>query len=251
MLRRGSVSAVALVALVAALVAAARWVTPEPDLGGVPLGGAPYAPVQAAAAAPAVPAAEGVGPARLPRVDQAWLTRTATRAGIPQTALAAYARATLRAPRGCGLGWTTLAAIGWVESHHGTLGDRVLGLDGTSSTPIVGPALDGDGGFSAIPATRAGTRLHGDPRWDHAVGPMQFITSTWRAWGADGDGDGRRDPQDIDDAAWAAARYLCADGRDLTSGAGWSGGIFSYNTSQAYLDSIYAAATAYAERTSR
>ncbi|MCY7396135.1 MAG: lytic murein transglycosylase, partial [Nocardioides sp.] len=164
------------------------------------------------------------------------------------TALAAYARATLRAPQACGLGWTTLAALRWVESQHGTLGGRILGLDGVSSQPVLGPALDGAAGFRAIPASRRGTALHGDARWDHALGPMQFITSTWQQWGADGDGDGSRDPQDVDDAAWAAARYLCADGHDLGGGAGWSAAIYSYNRSQAYLDSIYATASEYAAR---
>lgn len=249
MVRVGTSFVVAVLLVSGLVLAISRLTGPGPDLGAVPLGGAPYAAAPAApvAAAPRAVPAPGAG-AALPVVDATWLARTARRAGIPPTALAAYARATLRSPDGCGLGWTTLAAIGWIESQHGTLGDRVLGLDGTSSTPIIGPALDGAGGFGAIAATRAGTALHGDRTWDHAVGPMQFITSTWQAWGADGDGDGIADPQDLDDAAWSAARYLCADGRDLTSGTGWSGGIFSYNRSQAYLDSIYAAASAYAER---
>jgi membrane-bound lytic murein transglycosylase B len=238
-----------LVMMSAGIVVAAHALVPTPDTdGAIPPGGAPYAAVPAPVAAvvqpPAPTSSDG-----LPVVDPAWLARTARRSGVPQTALTAYARASLRAPGSCHLGWTTLAAIGWVESHHGTIGKRVLDLDGTSSTPIVGPALDGSGGFGAIPTTETGTRLHGDNRWDHAVGPMQFITSTWLQWGADGDGDGVVDPQDVDDAAWAAARYLCADGRDLSDGSGWSGGIFSYNHSQAYLDSIYAAASAYAERT--
>ncbi len=47
----------------------------------------------------------------------------------------------------------------------------------------------------------------------------------------------------------SAARYLCADGHDLASGAGWADAVFSYNHSQSYIDDVYAAATAYAERT--
>jgi hypothetical protein len=43
--------------------------------------------------------------------------------------------------------------------------------------------------------------------------------------------------------------YLCADGHDLTSGAGWADAIFSYNHAQSYVDSVYAAAKAYADRT--
>jgi membrane-bound lytic murein transglycosylase B len=78
---------------------------------------------------------------------------------------------------------------------------------------------------------------------------MQFIPSTWEAWGADGDGDGVADPNDIDDAAYATARYLCSDG-SLT-GSGWSAAVYSYNHSDAYVRQVYAAAAAYAARTSR
>ena len=67
-------------------------------------------------------------------------------------------------------------------------------------------------------------------------------------WGADGDGDGTADPNDIDDAAYAASRYLCADGHDLTTAAGWADAVFSYNHAQEYVDAVHAAATAYAER---
>ncbi len=89
--------------------------------------------------------------------------------------------------------------------------------DGRSRTPILGPALDGDP-FAAIRATPETSAWHGDPVWDHAVGPLQFIPSTWETWGTDADGDGVADPNDIDDAACAAVAYLCADGHDLTTG---------------------------------
>lgn len=187
-------------------------------------------------------------PAAPTRVDPAWVERTAARAGIPAPAVRAYANAQLAEPRGCRVGWTTLAGIGWVESQHGTIGGRTLGADGHASAPVIGPALDGKR-FAAIPATPESSAWHGDPVWDHAVGPLQFIPSTWDTWGTDGDGDGVADPNDIDDAAMSAARYLCADGHDLASGAGWADAVFSYNHSQSYIDDVYAAATAYAERT--
>ncbi|HEY0948951.1 lytic transglycosylase domain-containing protein, partial [Nocardioides sp.] len=183
------------------------------------------------------------------RVDPRWVARTAARAGIPGPAVRAYANAQLAEPAGCDVGWTTLAGIGWVESHHGTIDGRTLGEDGHSSTPILGPALDGRGQVAAIPATPQSRAWHGDPAWDHAVGPLQFIPSTWAAWGADGDGDGTADPNDLDDAAYAAVRYLCADGHDLESGQGWADAVFSYNHAQSYVDAVYAAASAYAERT--
>ena len=163
-------------------------------------------------------------------------------------AVRAYATAQLREPRGCEVGWTTLAGIGWVESQHGTLDGRTLADDGRSSTPILGPALDGDP-YAAIRATPETSTWHGDPVWDHAVGPLQFIPSTWEQWGTDADRDGVADPNDVDDAAGAAVAYLCADGHDLTAGAGWADAVFGYNHDQSYVDSVYAAATAYASRT--
>jgi len=187
-------------------------------------------------------------PAAPTQVDPAWVTTMAGRAGIPAAAVRAYANAQLAEPRGCKVGWTTLAGIGWVESQHGTIGGRTLGDDGRSSKPVLGPALDGKD-FAAIRATPESTAWHGDPTWDHAVGPLQFIPSTWETWGADGDADGVADPNDIDDAAFTAARYLCADGHDLTTGAGWADAVFGYNHTQSYVDAVYAAATAYAERT--
>ena len=187
-------------------------------------------------------------PAAPTRVDPRWVTAMANKAGISAPAVRAYANAQLSEPRTCKVGWTTLAGIGWVESQHGTIGGRTLGEDGHPSTPVLGPALDGKD-FAAIRATPESTAWHGDPTWDHAVGPLQFIPSTWETWGGDGDGDGVADPNDIDDAAYTAARYLCADGHDLTTGAGWADAVFGYNHDQSYVDSVYAAASAYADRT--
>jgi hypothetical protein len=195
-------------------------------------------------------AAQAGAPSAPTRVDPGWVAGMAGRAGIPVPAVRAYANAQLSEPRGCKVGWTTLAGIGWVESQHGTIGGRTLDDDGHSSTPVLGPALNGKGEFAAIRATPETTPWHGDPAWDHAVGPLQFIPSTWETWGADGDADGVADPNDLDDAALTAARYLCADGHDLTTGAGWADAVFGYNHAQTYVDAVYSAATAYADRTS-
>ncbi len=181
-------------------------------------------------------------------VDPAWLAATAATTGIPAPALRAYARTQLRDVGGCGIGWTTLAGIGWVESQHGTIGGRSLGDDGRSSTPILGPALNGRGAFAAIRSTPQSQAWHGDRAWEHAVGPMQFLPSTWATWGTDGDGDGIADPGDLDDATAATARYLCAAGSDVSSGSGWAAAVFSYNHAQSYVDAVYAASAAYAAR---
>ena len=192
-----------------------------------------------------VPAGQPLG---VPQVDEAWLERMSRRTGIPAPALRAYARVQLADDAGCPVGWTTLAGIGWVESHHGTLGGRRLADDGRPSTAILGPALDGRGDFAAIPATPGSQAWHRDTVWEHAVGPMQFLPSTWETWATDGDGDGRADPHDLDDAAAAAARYLCASGADVTTGEGWSSAVLTYNPARAYVLAVHEAASAYADR---
>ena len=223
----------------------------------VPGPGAAY--VQPLAPAPSVAAAAGrttsQGPSRSAArslVDAGWVTRTATLAGIPGPAVRAYADAelVLRSEQpSCHLAWNTLAGIGWIESQHGTVGGRALAPDGRSSRPILGPALNGSSGFAAIRSTPASAGWHGDRTWEHAVGPLQFLASTWDWWGADGDGDGVADPRDLDDAALAAARYLCADGHDLATDAGWNAAVHSYNHDQGYVSNVAAAANAYASRT--
>jgi membrane-bound lytic murein transglycosylase B len=77
---------------------------------------------------------------------------------------------------------------------------------------------------------------------------MQFIPSTWDLAGRDGNGDGKADPFNIDDAALSAAAYLCAHGRDLTTAQGWTDAIYSYNQSGFYLSQVRDQATAYAAK---
>lgn len=182
--------------------------------------------------------------------DAQWVIRAAGLTGIPERALRAYVAAAVTvnatAPR-CGVGWNTVAAVGFVETAHGTYGGGSLTAAGQGSRPVVGPVLDG-AGFAAIADTDAGT-LDGDTRWDRAVGPMQFIPSTWQLVGRDGNGDGAADPFNIDDAALSAATYLCAQGRDLTTADGWTDAIYAYNQSDAYIGQVRDQATAYAAKT--
>ena len=110
--------------------------------------------------------------------------------GLPMSlvALDAYLRAeTALADEtpGCRIEWWMIAAVGRAESHHGELGGRTIGPDGTVSTPIIGVALDGGPGVRAIVDTDGGA-LDTDAVWDRAVGPMQFIPETWSYRGRDG-----------------------------------------------------------------
>lgn len=105
-----------------------------------------------------------------------------------------------------GLSWTVLAAIGQIESSHGR---------------NTGPSSAG------------------------ALGPMQFLPSTWRSYGVDGDGDGRADIMNPYDAVPAAAKYLCGYGAGR-GGRHLSYAIWQYNHSDEYVNSVLALSRAYA-----
>jgi membrane-bound lytic murein transglycosylase B len=161
---------------------------------------------------------------------------------IPVTALTAYQRAAdilVEVKPSCGLTWTLLAAIGRVESDHGRYGGAELGGDGVSSPQVVGVPLDGEGPVAQIRDTDGG-RLDNDAQWDRAVGPMQFIPSTWSLVGVDGDGDGVRSVDDIDDAALAAGIYLCAGAESLQTRDAKEAALFRYNDSKAYVALVMA-----------
>ncbi|HWD04974.1 MAG TPA: lytic murein transglycosylase [Amycolatopsis sp.] len=178
-----------------------------------------------------------------------WAREVAAVTGVPARALRAYGNAELAmrsADPGCRISWATLAGIGRIESNHGQYGGAVLRADGRPSKPIIGVPLDGSAGVRAIGDTDGG-RIDGDPAADRAVGPMQFIPSTWRKWAADGNNDGLGDPQQIDDAALTAARYLCAGGRDMATASGWWSGILSYNNSTEYAQKVFGLADSYAK----
>lgn len=159
---------------------------------------------------------------------------------VPARVLTAYQNAVGllgRADPGCRLSTPLLAAIGRVESGH-ALGGRV-DAKGTTTVRILGPRLDGGLGVASISDTDQG-KYDGDPVWDRAVGPMQFIPSTWSRWGADGNGDGVADPHNVDDAALAAGRYLCAAGGDVGSPQGLRRAVLAYNNSEYYLNLVLA-----------
>ncbi|GHI08493.1 lytic transglycosylase [Streptomyces cellostaticus] len=165
------------------------------------------------------------------------VSRGEAEAGIPATVLDAYkkAEAELRSSKpGCNLPWQLLAAIGKVESGQAR-GGRV-DANGTTIGHILGPQLDGNG-FALIPDTDHG-EYDGNSQYDQAVGPMQFIPSTWAWAGRDGNGDGKEDPNNVYDAALAAGHYLCRNSWDMSTEGGLHSAILSYNNSQDYLNLV-------------
>jgi membrane-bound lytic murein transglycosylase B len=182
-----------------------------------------------------------------PKGTQLWRISSTSGHDVPVAAKRAYvaaARTMERTRPGCGIEWWLLAGIGRVESDHGRYGGSKLGTDGVSRPMIRGIALNGVGPVAAIPDSDDG-RLDGDKVWDRAVGPMQFIPTTWAGMGSpDGDGDGVSTPNDIDDAALAAAMYLCGSS-SLRSESGMRAAVFRYNHSDYYVDLVMAFARGY------
>jgi membrane-bound lytic murein transglycosylase B len=167
--------------------------------------------------------------------------------GIPEVALEAYQRAAAALAvrdAACHVPWQLLAAIGRVESDNGLFGGAVLLPDGYGTRPIYGIPLDGRNGVALIRDTDGG-KLDGDPNFDRAVGPMQFIPSTWALYGADGNGDGKKDPNNIFDATLAAADYLCAGGGDLANPAQEAAAVLRYNDADEYVHVVLALAASY------
>jgi hypothetical protein len=104
-----------------------------------------------------------------------------------------------------GLPWEVLAAIGQIESGWGTNN---------------GPSTAG------------------------ALGPMQFLPSTWADWGISGFGDkGPPNINDPFDAVPSAARYLCAAGGSTATGLPRA--IFAYNHADWYVNEVLALARQY------
>lgn len=105
-----------------------------------------------------------------------------------------------------GLPWELLAGVGMIETNHG--------------------------------ATRA-TSSAG------AQGPMQFMPGTWAQYGVDGNGDGRKDVTDPEDAVPAAAAYLKAGGAP----GDYRKALFGYNRATWYVNDVLAYAQHYGAKT--
>ena len=245
MQRRGVITAL-LAGLVGAVVlAGVALVVLVPRLTPAPDAAAPAPRWAPPAASPPVAAATpGVGIAT--QVDPTWAAAAAAATGIPKRAVLAYAGAAIvkaESMPACRLSWTTLAAIGEVESSNGQHGGSSIGADGPVPPPIFGVALNGDG-VALIPDSDGGA-IDGDAKDDRAVGPMQLIPQTWRNWHTDGDGDGVEDPQNIDDAVMATTNYLCRASTALDTEKGWRTAIAAYNSTDVYVAEVARVAVAY------
>jgi membrane-bound lytic murein transglycosylase B len=169
--------------------------------------------------------------------DQIFKTSSTGSNDVPSAALRAYRHAEkvmATADPDCDISWSLLAAIGRVETNHGRFGGAQLGSDGVSRPEIRGPQLDGAGPFAAIRDSDNGA-LDRDKVWDRAVGQMQFLPQTWRSVERDGDGNGTKNPDDIDDSALGSAVYLCGAGGSLADSAGMARAAFRYNHSDYYV----------------
>jgi Transglycosylase SLT domain len=103
----------------------------------------------------------------------------------------------------------------------------------------LGPA--GPSILAAINEIESGFGQNLGPSSAGAVGWMQFMPSTWAAYGVDADGDGDKDPNEPNDAIFAAARYLSASGMPEDP----EGAIFAYNHADWYVADVLARAACF------
>jgi membrane-bound lytic murein transglycosylase B len=221
----------------------------EPATPLAPFGATPYTfplnvaagPGSTTAAAAAARRHHHVGPPASARLRTLPHHLNVNASTIPRRVLESYVNATkleAKSDPACHLQWQTLAGIGFIESDHARSGgSEKPHWDGVAKPPILGPLLDGRNGVGRIRDTDHG-QLDGNATWDRAVGPMQFIPSTWVRYAADGNHDGIENPQDIDDATLAAADYLCATGSDLNKPAPLIRAIHAYNHSYPYVRAV-------------
>ncbi|HEX8751836.1 MAG TPA: lytic murein transglycosylase [Solirubrobacterales bacterium] len=100
-----------------------------------------------------------------------------------------------------------------------------------------GPAV-----LAGINAVETGFGTNLGPSSAGAEGWMQFMPSTWATYGVDANGDGVKDPNNPEDAIFAAAGYLRAAGMPRDTYAA----IYAYNHADWYVSEVLANAGCYA-----
>jgi Transglycosylase SLT domain len=101
--------------------------------------------------------------------------------------------------------------------------------------------------LAAIAQIESGQGANNGPSSAGALGPMQFLPSTWAAWGIDAFGQtGTPDIMNPLDAVPSAARMLCADGAGA-GGASLEAAIYDYNHADWYVSEVLTLAREYAE----
>ncbi|MET7897042.1 C40 family peptidase [Streptomyces mirabilis] len=174
--------------------------------------------------------------------DDGGIAEGGTAADIPPRMLTAYKKAVQLVgryvPQCRGMRWPILAGIAKVESNHAI--GRTIADNGDIRPRIYGLLLNGSGAggnTTAFPDTDNG-RWDGTASGERAVGPFQFLPTTWEGIGKDANGDKTADPHNADDAALGAALYLCGNGRDLTKRSQLQAAILQYNHSSEYLSNV-------------
>ncbi|PKV82623.1 C40 family peptidase [Streptomyces sp. TLI_146] len=163
-------------------------------------------------------------------------------ADIPARMLTAYKRAVEHVgayvPKCQGMRWPVLAGIAKVESNHAV--GRTIAANGDIRPRIYGVLLNGSGqgGNTTTVADTDGGKWDGTATGERAVGPFQFLPSTWETTGRDSNDDGIADPHNADDAALGSAIYLCGDGRNLRQRSRLEAAIWQYNHSAAYVAEV-------------
>jgi membrane-bound lytic murein transglycosylase B len=245
--------AVALVLLVAVLLAGAligRLTAPRTSVTAVPTPTGTDAVIATVPPFAPPPSSVSTVPDRPADALAPWASRVGAVVDIPVVAVQAYGYAQLvlhSARPDCHLGWTTLAGIGEVASHHGQAGGAVLDRGGRSTPPIVGPPLDGRDGRALVTDTDAGA-FDGDANYDRSMGPLLLLPAMWSTYASDGDDDQIQDPYDIDDASIAVGRLLCAGNEDLNQLSGWTAAVARLQQGEEYARAVFRAADSYGQR---
>ncbi|MEV7888317.1 C40 family peptidase [Streptomyces sp. NPDC002817] len=174
--------------------------------------------------------------------DDGGIAEGGSAADIPARMLMAYKKAVQQVgthvPKCRGMRWPVLAGIAKVESNHAS--GHGIASNGDIRPRIYGVLLNGSGAggnTTAFPDTDGG-RWDGTASGERAVGPFQFLPSTWDGVGKDANGDQVADPHNADDAALGAAIYLCGNGRDLSKRAQLEAAIYQYNHSGEYVANV-------------